>query len=62
FGGLLGCALRSFSDDEGRRRPGATRLYRILISESTYLIWNLRNERVIRHRHSDDQAAWRHFP
>ena len=36
---------------------GATRLWRILISESTYLIWKLRCERVIGHA---DESDWRH--
>ncbi|KAJ7640931.1 hypothetical protein B0H17DRAFT_960186 [Mycena rosella] len=30
-----------------RHDAGATRLFRILISESAFLVWRLRNERVI---------------
>ncbi|KAJ7767116.1 hypothetical protein B0H16DRAFT_1308783, partial [Mycena metata] len=51
-GGILGCALASF-EDENRSKPSGlfgnscNRLFRIMISESAYLIWKLRNERVI---------------
>ncbi|KAF9800817.1 hypothetical protein IEO21_10288 [Rhodonia placenta] len=49
LGGVLGCGLASFSSATGQPRPGASRLYRILVAESTYLIWKLRCERVITH-------------
>ncbi|KAJ7161041.1 hypothetical protein C8R46DRAFT_905409, partial [Mycena filopes] len=42
---------------------GTTRLYRILISESAYLIWLLRNERVINGKtlHPDEiRNRWKH--
>ncbi|KAH9910871.1 ribonuclease H-like protein, partial [Fomitopsis serialis] len=39
------------------RREGASRLWRILISESAFLIWKLRCERVIAHADEDD---WQH--
>ncbi|KAJ7210332.1 hypothetical protein GGX14DRAFT_394564 [Mycena pura] len=44
----LGCGLAElkFRDDRRKVDPGARRLYRILMSESAYLIWRLRNERV----------------
>lgn len=32
---------------EGKLDPGVTRLQRIIVSESTVLIWRLRNKRVI---------------
>jgi ribonuclease HI len=35
------------SDDKGRPLPGASRLYRILISESIFIIWKVRNSSVI---------------
>ncbi|KAJ7314480.1 hypothetical protein DFH08DRAFT_716566 [Mycena albidolilacea] len=47
LGTVLGCGLAIFRDDRGKLKHGTQRLYRILISESAYLIWLLRNERVI---------------
>ena len=47
LGTILGCGLAEFKDDEGRAHPGAARLFRILISESAFLIWSLRCERRI---------------
>ncbi|KAJ7195333.1 hypothetical protein GGX14DRAFT_311570, partial [Mycena pura] len=47
LGTVLGCGLAEFRDGQGKINQGARRLYRILISESAYLIWRLRNERVI---------------
>lgn len=47
LGSLLGCGLASFSDDKGRTLPGTTRLYRILMSESFFIIWKTRNDCVI---------------
>ncbi|KAJ7912023.1 hypothetical protein B0H13DRAFT_1614001, partial [Mycena leptocephala] len=34
-------------DDKGQSLPGASRLYRILISESVFTIWKVRNSSVI---------------
>ncbi|KAJ7230510.1 hypothetical protein GGX14DRAFT_344576, partial [Mycena pura] len=47
LGTILGCGLAEFRDGRGKVDQGARRLYRILISESAYLIWRLRNEHVI---------------
>jgi ribonuclease HI len=47
LGTILGCGLAEFRDDGGKIKRGAQRLYRILMSESAYQIWRLRNERVI---------------
>ena len=47
LGGMLGCGLASFTDED-RPDKGKNRLYRILVSETAYLIWKLRNERRIR--------------
>ncbi|KAJ7260320.1 hypothetical protein B0H12DRAFT_1014115, partial [Mycena haematopus] len=47
LGTVLGCGLMDFKDEEGKQRPGAKRLYRILVSEPAYMIWKLRNDRVI---------------
>ncbi|KAJ6534231.1 hypothetical protein B0H19DRAFT_964508, partial [Mycena capillaripes] len=47
LGVVLGSGLAEFRNDDGYRNEGAERLYRILMSEAAYLIWRLRNERVI---------------
>ncbi|KAJ7622331.1 hypothetical protein FB45DRAFT_124292, partial [Roridomyces roridus] len=47
LGGILGCGLIPVRDEEGRVLQGASRLYRILISESLFLIWKIRNESTI---------------
>ncbi|KAJ7115678.1 hypothetical protein C8R44DRAFT_585141, partial [Mycena epipterygia] len=47
LGTILGCGLAKFRDGKGKIRRGVQRLYRILMSESAYLIWRLRNDRVI---------------
>ncbi|KAJ6453427.1 hypothetical protein C8R47DRAFT_929604, partial [Mycena vitilis] len=47
LGTILGCGLAEFRDEEGKVKRGTQRLYRILMSESAYLIWKLRNDRVI---------------
>ncbi|KAI0051951.1 ribonuclease H-like protein [Auriscalpium vulgare] len=44
------------NDDERKRNPGATRLLRILISESAHLIWKIRCERQIGGRTHTKQA------
>ncbi|KAJ7927927.1 hypothetical protein B0H13DRAFT_1860965 [Mycena leptocephala] len=49
MGSILGCGLASIRDDKGRKLPGATWLYRILVSESVYLIWKIRCDSVIGH-------------
>ncbi|KAJ6528555.1 hypothetical protein B0H19DRAFT_1214611 [Mycena capillaripes] len=47
LGGILGCGPADFRDEKGKRDQGAERLYRILMSEAAYLIWKIRNDRVI---------------
>lgn len=42
LGNIISCALTEFQTDDGKRLPGANRLWRILISESAHLIWKLR--------------------
>lgn len=56
FGTILGCGHSNFKDSEGRRRTGANRLYKILISESAHFIWALRCERRI--TKEDDAPAY----
>ncbi|KAJ7314190.1 hypothetical protein DFH08DRAFT_917899 [Mycena albidolilacea] len=47
LGTVLGFGLAEFRDDRGKLKRGMQRLYQILISESAYLIWKIRNDRVI---------------
>lgn len=47
LGDILGCGLANFKRN-GKPDKGKNRLYRILVSESAYLIWKMRNERRIR--------------
>jgi exonuclease III len=47
IGMVISCGLARFKTPNGERDYGAERLYRILVSESAKLIWNLRLERVI---------------
>ncbi|KAF5335272.1 hypothetical protein D9758_016227 [Tetrapyrgos nigripes] len=48
LGAIIGAATGEVTNNEtGKRIPGDTRLWRILITESAYLIWALRCERVI---------------
>ncbi|KAJ3884468.1 hypothetical protein GG344DRAFT_60480 [Lentinula edodes] len=50
IGTILGCGLADFRNRQKKREKGKSRLFRIMISESAYLIWKLRNERVINDR------------
>ncbi|KAF7797785.1 hypothetical protein EIP86_008987 [Pleurotus ostreatoroseus] len=54
FGTVLACGTASLSDPDNNPQPSTSRLYRILLSESAYLIWCLRCTRVI--EHGDDPA------
>jgi ribonuclease HI len=47
FGDILAMGLSSVVDVDGKTKRGETRLRRIIIAESAYLIWKLRNERVV---------------
>jgi len=51
LGDVLGCGLASFTTNN-KPDSGKNRLYRIIVSETAFLIWKLRNERCIR----DDDA------
>ncbi|KAJ6550391.1 hypothetical protein DFH09DRAFT_925930 [Mycena vulgaris] len=46
-GNILGRGLASFTGDDGKPLTGDARLYRILISESMYMIWKVRCDCVI---------------
>ncbi|KAJ7670106.1 ribonuclease H-like protein [Mycena polygramma] len=50
IGLIMGCGLTRFKDSKGKNFPGANRLFKIIVSESAYLIWKLRCERVIQHK------------
>jgi len=54
LGLILGAPVIAIRDDDGKILPGATRLYRILMTESAHAIWALRCQRVI--EHENDQA------
>ncbi|KAH9832069.1 uncharacterized protein C8Q71DRAFT_714717 [Rhodofomes roseus] len=54
---IMGVGLRRWYTPKMKRRPTAERFWRILISESAYLIWCLRCERVIGHA---DIPEWTH--
>ncbi|KAJ7611473.1 hypothetical protein B0H17DRAFT_1221124 [Mycena rosella] len=47
MGMILGSALTIFENESRMKLSGLNRLYQILISESAFLIWKLRNESVI---------------
>ena len=47
IGDVLGCGLAHFTTNN-KPDKGKNRLYRIIMSETAYLIWKLRNERRIR--------------
>ena len=49
LGDILGCGLAKF-ETNSKTNKGINRLYTIIISETTYLIWKMRNERRIRDR------------
>lgn len=46
LGNALGCGLANFTTEE-KPLTGKNRLYKILVSESAFLIWKLRCERAI---------------
>ncbi|EPS93199.1 hypothetical protein FOMPIDRAFT_1136670 [Fomitopsis schrenkii] len=55
---ILSAPLRTWTKDgEKKKQEGATRLWRILLTESAFLIWKIRCERVIGH---DDDENWTH--
>lgn len=46
LGHVLACQLANLKDEHGAKRRGASRLFRIVVSECAYLIWKLRCERL----------------
>ena len=55
LGVITGCSLAKFPNGKGRRKLGAERLYRILMTESAHLIWRIRCERIIER---NDKEQW----
>ncbi|KAH8834279.1 ribonuclease H-like domain-containing protein [Flagelloscypha sp. PMI_526] len=49
-GSIISCGVVKITTEEGKRRKGDERLYTTMIALSAKLIWDLRNERVIRAR------------
>ncbi|KAJ7923686.1 hypothetical protein B0H13DRAFT_2400978 [Mycena leptocephala] len=47
MGLVLGCALTEFKNPQGKPSNEANRLFRIIVSESAFLIWKIRCERLI---------------
>ncbi|EJD32435.1 hypothetical protein AURDEDRAFT_77673, partial [Auricularia subglabra TFB-10046 SS5] len=58
LGLILGCALVEIRDADGKRHKGASRLFRILVSEAAFLIWKLRNERRIQNQDDPEKHAF----
>ena len=56
LGDILGCGLAEFKT-RGKLDKGKNRFYRILVSETAYLIWKLRNERRIRDEDRPEREA-----
>jgi ribonuclease HI len=54
LGVIVGCAMASFLTKTGQRRPGAERLYRILMTESAHLIWRIRCERILERSNKEE--------
>ncbi|KAJ6559647.1 hypothetical protein B0H19DRAFT_866465, partial [Mycena capillaripes] len=44
LGGILGCSLANFQDEKGKPSTATSRLYHILISETIFEIWKIRND------------------
>jgi len=47
YGAILGCCLSNYKKANGNPDKGLNRLFRIIVSESIYMIWKLRCERTI---------------
>jgi ribonuclease HI len=51
MGDILACGIVRLQNEDGKFLKGESRLRRILISETAYLIWKIRNDRVINGKH-----------
>lgn len=56
LGNILSCGLATF-ESGGKPDKGKGRLFRMLVLETVYLIWRLRNERRIRDNDGQDGPA-----
>ena len=52
-GAVIGCGLLEVRNKKGKIAQGASQLLRILVSEAEFLIWKLRNTRVIDEKSED---------
>ncbi|KAK0222652.1 hypothetical protein EDD85DRAFT_923732 [Armillaria nabsnona] len=57
YGTALGATLTQIRTGDGKVDSSATRLYRILMTETVHLIWKIRCQRRIQ-RGDDDQSRW----
>ena len=55
YGALTGCCLSAFKKGNGKTDKGLNRLFRIIVSESMYLIWKIRCERAIEWNNDPDK-------
>jgi ribonuclease HI len=55
YGMILGCSMGKFTNQAGHIKPGANRLFQILISESAYMIWKIRCERRIQNEDNPEK-------
>ncbi|TFK57854.1 hypothetical protein BDN72DRAFT_782799, partial [Pluteus cervinus] len=66
LGAALGCGMTDLRTEQGKRRTGDNRFYRIILSESVHLIWKIRCEwRISRdedeekkHTEEEIRARW----
>ena len=56
LGDILGCGLANLTNGDNQN-DGKNRLYRILMSETAYLTWKIRNERRIRDSDADERTT-----
>lgn len=54
IGTVLTSGLADFKSERGKRRPGANRLFQILVTSSAHLIWVLRCDRRINKEDGDN--------
>ncbi|KZV82321.1 hypothetical protein EXIGLDRAFT_576561, partial [Exidia glandulosa HHB12029] len=55
LGTVWGCSAAVFEDEEKEAAAGKARAFRIIVSESAFLIWKIRCERRIQH---EDDVNW----
>jgi hypothetical protein len=56
YGKIMGCNLINLKDQKGKPKTGKNRLYTIIISESAFLIWKLRCQKVIEFGNGKDHS------